>query len=269
MAATPPRRVPFLVKAVTLVPLSGEHRLRGIHPVREALKEGLPFKSVYLQKGKSNPRIEEIIVWCKKRKIPFFFETSSSYFPAKENHQGVVAILKEGPRLYPTLEDFTQGHPGFFSHGKVLALQHISDPHNLGAVTRSAYYFGVDLIILPKKGSAPLSATVHKVSSGASLLVPFYLCNSLHLTLRELKESGFHLYATGNDEGAAPLSQKRFHFPLVLILGSEHRGLSSTVKKLCETQIHIQSQRPFDSLNVSVAAGILLHSLSDRSEDHR
>lgn len=238
--------------------------LFGINAVFEALKKN-NIEFLHVLERPSNPRIRSILSDAKKKNVAFSFEKKEFFKPyEKDAHQGILAKLKKNLFIFENFEEI-KSFLEDKKEARVLALDKISDPHNLGAISRSAYFFGIDLILMEKKDSAPLSATVHKVSSGASLLMRYALVGSLRLSLQHLRELGFHIYfADANSNNSQDIDETRFEKPLCLILGSEAKGVRKNLISMEDTKIRIPGKTDFDSLNVSVAAGIIFHALNSK-----
>lgn len=159
-----------------------------------------------------------------------------------------------GPYVYGDLEALLESRPQV-----LLACDQIQDPHNLGAILRSAWALGADGAIVPEHGSVPITETVVRASAGASEYLPVVRVVNLARTLESLHEQGFQICiaSAAGRHGAEDLQK-----PLVLVLGGEREGIRPNVAKLADLEIGIPLQRGFDSLNVSVAAGILLHEIT-------
>jgi len=170
-----------------------------------------------------------------------------------ERHQGVVARIEEAPRstsLDDTL-DLVQGPP------LVLVLDGIQDPHNLGACLRVADAAGVHAVVAPKDRAVGISATVSKVASGAAESVPYFQVTNLARTLRELKERGLWIVGT-DDAGTQSLYAAQLPDALVWVLGAEGEGMRRLTREHCDFLVRIPMQGCVESLNVSVATGIVL-----------
>jgi 23S rRNA (guanosine2251-2'-O)-methyltransferase len=144
-------------------------------------------------------------------------------------------------------------------NGYLLFLDRIEDPHNLGAIFRSADAFRVSGIVLPKDRSATITETVVKASTGAVFYVPFAIVNSFSTALREFKEAGGWLF--GLEAGGKPLSKVSFPFPLGLVAGSEGRGISKSSLKYLDQLVEIEMGGHVNSLNVSNAVAIALYRI--------
>lgn len=138
-----------------------------------------------------------------------------------------------------------------------MVLDGITDPHNLGAILRSADQFGADLVLIPERRSVQANETVVKVSSGAAQYVPVAVVTNLNRELEYLKKNGFWVY--GADMKGNSSYEEKFSDRTVIVMGSEGDGMSSLVKKNCDYIVSIPMQGHIDSLNVSVAAGILMY----------
>ena len=149
----------------------------------------------------------------------------------------------------------------------VLALDHITDPQNLGAILRSADQFAVDLVLVPGRRSAPLSDAVMRASAGAAATVPVVEVGNLAQALTRLKDEGFWIY--GADMDGAPVDRERLSGRVVLVLGSEGGGLSKLVRDRCDVMVRIPTGGSIDSLNVSVSAGIFLYEITRQQQRFR
>jgi len=234
----------------------------GIHAVVEALHAG-SVERVCVEHGQKNPRVREILALSREKKVPVSIE-QRAWLDRKTGgarHQGVLCYISEMPVL--SVEEILAqaGSPGL-----LLVLDGIEDPHNLGAVLRSAEVAGADGVFVPQRRSAPLSAAVVKASAGAaSHLKVAHSANTARL-IEQLKEAGY--WITGFDvESGRPLWELDFKVPTVLVLGSEGGGLHRLVKEKCDFLASIPMRGKVSSYNVSVAAGIALYEvLRQRSQ---
>ncbi|MEO2066196.1 MAG: 23S rRNA (guanosine(2251)-2'-O)-methyltransferase RlmB [Desulfurobacteriaceae bacterium] len=222
----------------------------GVNPVAEALRAGYPILKVYVEEGfrdreKVLPLARKLgikVVKVPKKKL---LELSKT-----KKHQGIVALVSPvKPVDYGELLKRTIDEKGY-----LLFLDRIEDPHNLGAIFRSADAFKVKGIVLPKDRSVTITETVVKASTGAVFYVPFAVVNSFSTALREFKEAGGWLF--GLEAGGKPLSKVSFPFPLGLVAGSEGRGLSRSTLKQVDQLVEIEMGGHVNSLNVSNAAAI-------------
>jgi 23S rRNA (guanosine2251-2'-O)-methyltransferase len=229
--------------------------LAGIHPVREALRAGLPLDRVLIVKGAAGPRLQELIELCRERGIPVRFEPRAQLDRAAGSaaHQGVVAIGAAEP--YASLEQTTA------ARGLHVVLDGIEDPHNLGAIVRTAHAAGAAAIVIPERRAAGLTETVARTSAGALAYLPVVRVTNISRALEELKERGYWIYGL-DERGEAAYDRVEFTAPTAIVLGGEGRGLHQTVARHCDALVSIPmaggSAGGVASLNVSVAAGVVL-----------
>ena len=172
---------------------------------------------------------------------------------SSEPERQAGGVAHEYPNIAAFLEDVES------EDSLVIALDGVTDPHNLGAVLRSAEQFGAELVMLPERRSAHVNETVAKTSAGAASHVPMLQTTNLARALGELKDAGFWIY--GAEAGGTPLSSCSFSGRVVLVLGSEGRGMGRLVRENCDELIAIPMLGHLDSLNVSVACGILCYEV--------
>jgi 23S rRNA (guanosine2251-2'-O)-methyltransferase len=171
-----------------------------------------------------------------------------------DRHQGVVALVKPLPARH-SLDDILDEANGV---PLVLALDGVTDPHNLGACLRVADGAGVHAVIAPKDHAVGINATVAKVASGAAETVPYLMVTNLARALAELKEREIRIVGTSED-ATQTLYDLDLHGPVALVLGAEGKGLRQLTRQTCDTLVRIPMQGAVESLNVSVAAGIVLY----------
>jgi len=170
-----------------------------------------------------------------------------------DRHQGVVALVKPLPARH-SLDDILDEANGV---PLVLALDGVTDPHNLGACLRVADGAGVHAVIAPKDHAVGINATVAKVASGAAETVPYLMVTNLARALAELKEREIRIVGTSED-ATQTLYDVDLHGPVALVLGAEGKGLRQLTRQTCDTLVRIPMQGAVESLNVSVAAGVCL-----------
>ncbi|MGL4343228.1 MAG: 23S rRNA (guanosine(2251)-2'-O)-methyltransferase RlmB [Metamycoplasmataceae bacterium] len=173
------------------------------------------------------------------------------------NHQGYIAILSSFE--YFDFSQIINKKPEI-----ILALDHIEDPQNLGAIIRSASAFNIKHIIIPDRRAASINTTVSKVASGGLNNVNISKVKSLSSSILKLKNDGYWIYSSLIDEHANELNKASFNFPLVIIIGNESKGVSSTIKNLSDETIYINMDGETQSLNASVATGILLYKIIEK-----
>jgi len=223
----------------------------GFHPVREALRAGRPLDRVLIARGAAGPRFQEIIDLARERSIALRFEPREALDRASNGavHQGVVAFGAE--RAYSDLDQATQGAQ------LLIVLDGVEDPHNLGAIIRTAQAAGAAAVIVPDRRAAGLTETVAKASAGAIEHLPVVRVGNVSQTLEELKKRGFWIYGL-DERGPELYSETEYTRPTVFVLGAEGRGLHELVKKHCDVLVRIPMAGAIASLNVSVAAGVVL-----------
>ena len=233
-----------------------EDAIPGRNAVSEALRSGRPIDSVLVAKGERAGSIVALIARCRDRGIPIK-EVDARRLEALggRNHQGIVALA--ACREYASLDDLfaaaeAKGEPPFF-----IVCDELEDPHNLGAILRTAEAVGAHGLILPKRRSAGLSAAVYKASAGAVEYVPVARVANLADTLRELKKRGVWIY--GLDMEGEVWCRADLRGPLALVVGSEGRGIGRVVKQQCDFMLSLPMAGQISSLNASVACGILLY----------
>jgi 23S rRNA (guanosine2251-2'-O)-methyltransferase len=235
----------------------------GRNPVREALEGGtLQIEKVMIQKGAGGRPIEAIRrsasqLGIRVQEVP---PARISQLVSGVKHQGVVAIA--APVTYLAVEDLLSAiaaDPDEVRQRRpiVLVLDRIEDPHNFGAILRSAVAAGVAGAIVPKHGMAPLSAVALKASAGAALRIPLARATNISEALVQLKERGYWVAGASGD-GPTTAWEMDWDRPIALVLGNEARGLGTRVAAQCDYHVSIPMRGPVESLNASVAAGILL-----------
>jgi len=232
----------------------------GLNPVLEAIRAGRNIQGLFISPGRhDSPRILEIKKEAAQRNISIvkadaqFFDSTFS-----KGHQGIAA--KVLPKAYCDLEELlripiTKGETSLF-----IILDCIEDPRNFGAILRVADAAGIHGVIIQSYRSAPISPGVSKSSAGALEYVPVSMVANIKHAMKEMKERG--ITVVGADAGAAKvLWDIDLKVPLALVLGSEGKGLRKTVKEHCDILVKIPMQGKINSLNVSVAAGVVLFEI--------
>ncbi|CAM9115738.1 23S rRNA (guanosine(2251)-2'-O)-methyltransferase RlmB [Mycoplasma marinum] len=218
----------------------------GKNSVQDAIKNELPLAKVYLLKS-------PVLKINKNTKVQIISKKEMDKL-TRENHQGFVAELKEFN--YYTLEDILRDKPERF-----LILDRVQDPHNFGAILRSANAFGIKHVLIAKDRQVEVTPTVLKVSSGGYVGIKVVRVDSMQTAIKKLKDSGIWIYATSLEK-AAPVSQVTFNTPMALVIGNEGKGVSKPILKQSDQNVYIPMEGTVQSLNVSVATGILLSNLS-------
>ena len=233
----------------------------GLNAVRETLMQGRSeIREVWIAEGKRGPRIEEVLQAAKKLGVPVFFKKRDEFdrFVPGMAHQGVLAMVDSF--AYSDLDALVRA--GLQSPGPALivAADHITDEGNLGALIRTAAFFGAHGLILPKDRSARVTPKVLKRSSGAYVHLPVVQVVNLSRTLDLLNEKGLWIVGAAG-EGTEAIDEFDWQRDVVLVLGSEDRGLGHSVKKQCHQLVRIPGTGKVESLNVSVAGGVILSEI--------
>lgn len=223
----------------------------GIHPVREALRAGRPLDKVLVAKGAAGRRIQEIIDVCRSQSVPVRFELRETLDHISKGvvHQGVVA--------FGAAHDYVDLDRIAGSAKLLVLLDGVEDPHNLGAIIRSAHAAGADAVALPERRAAPLTESVARAAAGALEYLPIARIKNVSQTLDDLKKKGFWIYGL-DERGTEAYDIVEYSTPTVIVLGGEGKGLHRGVRKHCDFLIRIPMAGAISSLNVSVAAGIVL-----------
>ena len=223
----------------------------GKNPVKEALRANRVLK-VYISNSFSDKEINLLL----QEKKPYIKVVSNGELDSKSNgvHQGIVAEVK--PYEYLDLEEIIR-RSRKVEVPIIVLLDGINDTHNLGAILRCCDVFNVSGVLIPKHNQVPLNATVAKSSAGAINFVPVALIGSVQQTIQKLKDEGFWIVST-DGEAKIDYNQIKYDFPTVLIIGSEGKGVSPLIVKNSDYVVKIPQYGHVNSLNASVAAGILL-----------
>lgn len=239
-------------------------KITGIHAIEEALKSASRGSTLYLLRGdKRNSALEFKAMSTGKTAIKKVSEVELNRLAGTEDHRGAVLDLgarssqSQGGRLKEvSIIDFCKSLKDGQS-ALVLALDEITDPHNLGAILRSADQFSASLIVVPERRSASANETVIRISSGAAQYVTMSTVTNLARELDVLKDYGFWVY--GADMNGENSYNMEFPKRTVIVMGSEGSGMRSLVRTKCDHMLSIPMSGHIDSLNVSVAAGILMY----------
>ena len=236
----------------------------GLHAVKETLQKGRDrIIAIWVKEGKRSDRVAEIIHLSKERRIPLFVRSALEFneIAPNVNHQGVLAFCDAYP--YAELEDLHEIPSQSPNAGLLVAADHITDEGNLGALIRTCAFFGVHGLILPKDRSARVTGNAIKRSAGTHFHIRIARVVNLGRALDSLSRKGFWIIGAA---GESPLSVFEFDWTrdVVLVLGSEGTGLSRSIRDKCHELIRIPGSGTVDSLNVSVAAGIILSEILRR-----
>jgi 23S rRNA (guanosine2251-2'-O)-methyltransferase len=233
-------------------------RITGIHAVREALEAGRAFDRIVITKGRRDSRVEEIVRLARSKQIAVRFEDRGQLdrLANSRDHQGVVAVVAASAAA--TLEDILANANGSRGQiGLIVLLDGVEDPHNLGAIIRTALAAGAHGVLIPERRAAGLTDTVARASAGALAHLPIAKVTNLARTMEELKEAGY--WIVGLDEQADKnYTDVDYTLPTALVLGGEGSGIHELTRKRCDFVVSLPTVGPVKSLNVSVAAGVVL-----------
>ena len=224
--------------------------LSGIHPVAEALRSNHPLDRVLVAQGAGGPRLQEIIDMARRASVTVRFEPRAALdrLAGTPAHQGVVAM--GAAKKYADLEEIAASE-------MVVVLDGVEDPHNLGAIIRTAHAAGAGGVIVPERRAAGITDVVAKAAAGALEHLPVTRVVNVNRTLEELKRSGHWIYGL-DERGTEDYDRVEYAAPTVLVLGGEGKGLHEQVRKHCDVLVRIPVAGKIASLNVSVAAGVVL-----------
>jgi 23S rRNA (guanosine2251-2'-O)-methyltransferase len=231
--------------------------LCGIHPVAEALRAGRPMERVVVARGAGGPRLQEIIELARRVSAPVRFEPRPALdrLAGTPAHQGVMAFAAALP--YADFEAVAASR-------LLVLLDGVEDPHNLGAIIRTAHAAGAGAVIVPERRAAGLTETAAKAAAGALEHLPVARVANLNRALNNLKKRGFWIYGV-DPRGAEAYDRVDFLAPTALIFGGEGKGLHEQARQRCDALVRIPLAGQIASLNVSVAAGIVLFEWKRRA----
>ena len=235
-----------------------ENQLEGRNALTEALRSGRTIDKVFVAAGNTDRALEHLAAEAKKagavvvevdrRKLDFMSTTRS--------HQGIIALA--AAREYCTIDDILQEAADRGEAPLIVICDELSDPHNLGAILRSAECSGAHGVSIPKRRSVGLTATVAKAAAGAVEYMKVAKVSNINNAIAELKEKGVWVFGTAA-EGSVPMYQADLTGPAAIVVGNEGDGMSQLVRKNCDMLVHIPMKGRISSLNASVAASILLY----------
>ena len=230
----------------------------GKHAVRQTLASDQHIEKLYVrERQKMNDDLKRLIDTAKKQRIqvqwlePYRFDQRFS-----GEHQGIACITHSFDQT--SIEDIIADQPSI-----VLMADHLQDPHNFGAICRTAEAFGIHHICYPKNRSVQITPSVVKASAGAIEAMKLCKLTNLNQALKKLAQHGYWIYGASSNIGQ-PLDKTSFNFPMVLICGSEHDGISPGLAKIIDEFVHIPLFGETSSLNVSVATGIIINKIASQ-----
>ncbi len=236
----------------------GEGLIEGRNAVTEALRAGASIDKLYIAKGETDRTLGRIAAQAKKAGavVVEADRRKLDAMSATHSHQGVIAVAAAVP--YATVEDILQAAAARGEPPLLVVCDELSDPHNLGAVIRTAECAGAHGVIIPKRRSAGLTAVVAKTSAGAVSYLPVARVPNLPAALKALKKQGVWVFGTAAG-GPVPLYEADLRLPAAIVIGSEGDGMGRLVQESCDFLVSIPMHGRISSLNASAAAAILLY----------
>lgn len=236
----------------------------GVNPVLEALKLGHGYlEKICISRPAKDQLTKNILDLAKDRGVPVEFRDKANVerLAGSSGHQGIVGLCKK--YKYADIEDIINNRHSSFKHSIILVADGINDPQNLGSLIRTAHCLGVNGVVIPANRSAQVTAAVVKASAGAAHYLPVAMVVNVASTLDYLKDRGFWIYGTEADSGK-PLNSLEYETDIVIVVGSEGGGIRPLIKKKCDFLLSIPMLGKIDSMNVSVAAGIIIYDISGK-----
>lgn len=225
-------------------------KIYGRKPVIDAIDSGVTIYRAYIIKQNSKI-VDEIINKLKKANVEINFVDKRFFDKIDMNHQGVM--VEAEPFNYKDLSDLDK-------YQRLIILDQIEDPHNLGAIIRSAESFGFDGVIIPERRSASVSPIVYKTSAGAINNINVIMVKNINRSIEEIKEAGFWVYGLAG-EASSPIDKTDLKGKVCLVVGNEGKGLSRLVRENCDILINIPMKGFINSLNASVASAIAMYEV--------
>jgi 23S rRNA (guanosine2251-2'-O)-methyltransferase len=225
--------------------------ITGVHPVSEALRAKRPLERILIAKGLAGPRVQEIIDLARKGSVPVRFEERGALdrLSNVKAHQGVIAL--GAAKQYTDLDKVAP------KSRLLVVLDGVEDPHNLGAIVRTAHAAGAGAVIIPERRAVGLTDVVEKSAAGALAHLPVVRVVNISQTLRSLKDMGYFVYGL-DERGTEIYNEVSWADKVVVVMGGEGSGLHDLAKKNCDLLLRIPMAGKIASLNVSVATGVVL-----------
>jgi 23S rRNA (guanosine2251-2'-O)-methyltransferase len=225
--------------------------LTGINAVAEALRASRPLERILVAKGAGGPRLQEIIEMARRASTPLRFEPRDALdrLAGSAAHQGVVAL--GAASKYVDLDDLAG------SASMLVVLDGVEDPHNLGAIIRTAHAAGASGLVVPERRAVGITDVVAKAAAGALEYLPIARVGNINRALESLKQREYWIYGL-DERGDQDYDQVTYNSPAALVFGGEGHGLHELVRRHCDALVRIPMEGKISSLNVSVAAGVVL-----------
>ncbi len=235
-----------------------EGQLEGRNAITEAIRSGRTIDKVFVASGDTDRALQHLAAQAKeagavvvpvdRRKLDTMSTTG--------RHQGIIALA--AAHEYFTVADLLQEAAARGENALIVICDELTDPHNLGAIIRSAECAGAHGVIIPKRRSVGLTATVAKASAGAVEYMKVARVTNINAAIQELKDNGVWVFGTAA-EGSIPMYEADLKGPAAIVIGNEGEGMSPLVRKNCDVMVHIPMNGKISSLNASAAASILLY----------
>ncbi len=236
--------------------------IAGRNPVNEAIRSSRTIDKILVARGERTGAVVGILAKAKEKQIPIKEVDSKKldFLSGGANHQGIVAVV--AVKEYSSVDDIfalaeQRGEKPF-----IIVLDEVEDPHNLGAIIRTAECTGAHGIIIPKRRSATLSYSVGKASAGAVEYMPVARVTNIANTIELLKEKG--LWVFGADMNGTDYTECNFEGAVALVIGNEGKGIGRLVREKCDQIVSLPMKGKINSLNASVAAGVLMYAVSSK-----
>ncbi|MDD5712544.1 MAG: 23S rRNA (guanosine(2251)-2'-O)-methyltransferase RlmB [Smithellaceae bacterium] len=232
----------------------------GVNPLREALESG-GVEKIVCAEGRRGSTLEQILTLARDKGVPVS-PAGREYLDKLAGcsfHQGVVGLCRAYD--YSSLEDIMANRTDAGEGDLIVMVDGVTDPRNLGAIIRTAHCLGAGGVVIPEHHAAPVTATVIKASAGAAQYIPVAKVGNLSQAIDQLKERGYWIYGADADAGCN-VQGYDYNGSVCLVMGSEGKGIRPLVRKKCDFLVSIPMAGKVDSLNVAVAAGIILYEMS-------
>lgn len=225
-------------------------KIYGRKPILETIDAGIKIHKAYIIK-QNTPIVEKIIEKLRAKNVEIKFVNKDFFDKIDMNHQGVM--IEVDSYNYKSINEIKDAK-------RLILLDKIEDPHNLGAIIRSAESFGFDAVIIPERRSAKVTATVYKTSAGAINNIDLVMVTNLNKTIEKLKENGFWVYGLAG-EATSKLSETDLSGKVALVVGNEADGISRLTREKCDSLVKIPMIGKVNSLNASVASAIAMYEV--------
>ncbi|WP_411345090.1 23S rRNA (guanosine(2251)-2'-O)-methyltransferase RlmB [Paenibacillus sp. WLX1005] len=243
-----------------------EEYIAGKHSVTEALRAGRSINKIWIADGAQKNLVQPVVAEAREKGIVIQYVDKrklDSFVPGVQ-HQGVIA--QAAPYEYAEVEDILAAAHAKGEAPFILLLDEIEDPHNLGSILRTADCTGVHGVIIPKRRSAGITATVSKTSAGAVEYVPVARVTNLGQTIDRLKEQGVWVVGTDVNTDSSLYQADVFTGPVAVVIGNEGKGMGRLIREKCDVLVQLPMQGQINSLNASVAAGVVMYEVLRRRQ---